>query len=104
MINHNGLIHFFDYKDVLFLKSDNNYTTIYLNNGKEYLMIKSLAKLERELNDSLFIRVNQSYLINKIYVVNIDKKKKTILLNNDHIIHFTINLKRLIELITNPTH
>jgi DNA-binding LytR/AlgR family response regulator len=100
-VNYNGFIYFFDYKEVLFLKSDNYYTTVYLDNGKEYLVIKSLARLERELKNPFFIRVNQSYLINKAHVVNIDKKKKTILLYNNHSIPFTITLKKLVEFITN---
>ncbi|MCF0058080.1 LytTR family DNA-binding domain-containing protein [Dyadobacter sp. CY356] len=53
---------------ITFLEGEGNYTFIYTNAGKRYLVSKTLKSLA-ELLDSNFIRVHKSYLVNSIYVV-----------------------------------
>ncbi|CAG5005177.1 hypothetical protein DYBT9275_03530 [Dyadobacter sp. CECT 9275] len=53
---------------ITFLEGEGNYTFIYTNNGKKYLVSKTLKSLSEHLNDN-FIRVHKSYLVNSEYVV-----------------------------------
>lgn len=53
---------------ITFLEGEGNYTFIYTNNGKKYLVSKTLKSLA-ELLDSNFVRVHKSYLVNSDYVV-----------------------------------
>jgi DNA-binding LytR/AlgR family response regulator len=92
-------LRFIAHDDIIVCKSDNSYTSIYLTNGEELVMCKSLTQLLKELDPLYFIRVSQSYLININFIKAIDKKKKQIeLINNQHI-PFTTTLKRLLRLL-----
>lgn len=89
-------LRFISEEDILFCKSDNCYTYIILHTSEELLISKSLAKFSKELNENNFIRVNQSYLVNKQYIRSIDKKKKLLHLTNMSQIPFTSTLKDLL--------
>ena len=53
---------------ITFLEGEGNYTFIYTNAGKRYLVSKTLKSLAEILADN-FIRVHKSYLVNSDYVV-----------------------------------
>lgn len=53
---------------ITFLEGEGNYTFIYTNTGKRYLVSKTLKSLAEHLNPN-FIRVHKSYLVNSDYVV-----------------------------------
>ena len=53
---------------ITFLEGEGNYTFIYTNNGKKYLVSKTLKSLAEQLSDK-FLRVHKSYLVNADYVV-----------------------------------
>jgi two-component system LytT family response regulator len=50
--------------DILYLKSDGNYTTVFLKNGKNILVSRQIGKFEEMLADAFFFRVHASFLIN----------------------------------------
>ena len=58
---------------ILYLKADNVYTEIYLENGKHFVERKTLKDIEGELNET-FIRVHRSFIINttKIEVTKVN--------------------------------
>ena len=85
--------------EIIFCKSDNCYTSLYLLTGKCHVIAKSLTKLNLELSPTEFIRVHQSYLVNKKHIRSIDKKKKIIRLLNDYDIPFSGPLKPLLNSI-----
>lgn len=49
--------------EIVFLKSDNNYTTFFLENNTEILVSKPIKEFDSILNDK-FIRTHQSYVVN----------------------------------------
>lgn len=63
-------------RHIVFCKSDNCYTSFFLDNGDELVVCQSLKKVQQGLDFNIFIRVSQSYLINKEYILLIDKKQK----------------------------
>ncbi|WP_229248510.1 LytR/AlgR family response regulator transcription factor [Dyadobacter sandarakinus] len=53
---------------ITFLEGEGNYTFIYTNTGKKYLVSKTLKSLSEQLSSN-FVRVHKSYLVNSDYVV-----------------------------------
>lgn len=98
IISEKHFVYLISHESIAFCESDNCYTTIHLTDGNKYLAARSLAKLcTEDLNVPCFIRVNQSYLINRNHINTIDKRKKLIKMTGDYNIPFTINLKTLFE-------
>ncbi len=50
--------------EIVYAKAADNYCEIFLMNGKNYMISKTLKKVEGELMDSDFLRVHKSYLVN----------------------------------------
>jgi len=59
---------FVNSKDILYCKSDGNYSEIFFINHKKQMISKKLKDLEELINDPNFFRVHNSYLINLNYV------------------------------------
>lgn len=57
-------VEFIEVTKIIYCKSQNNYTFIYLEGGKEVLISKTLKEVEKVLEVFLFVRIHQSYLIN----------------------------------------
>jgi two-component system LytT family response regulator len=53
---------------ITFLEGEGNYTFIYTNTGKKYLVSRTLKSLAEQLNAN-FMRVHKSYLVNSDYIV-----------------------------------
>ncbi|MGX5819252.1 LytR/AlgR family response regulator transcription factor [Chitinophaga lutea] len=53
---------------ILFCKSDNNYTVIYLQNGQKHTSSRPIFEYEELLGTQGFIRCHQSYLVNSAFV------------------------------------
>ncbi|MEX0273990.1 MAG: LytR/AlgR family response regulator transcription factor [Flavobacteriaceae bacterium] len=55
--------------DILYCKADDNYTEIFLGNGRKILVSKTLKYFERALANFSFARIHKSYLVNVNEVV-----------------------------------
>lgn len=53
---------------ILYCQSDVNYTKVFLNNGTNFILSKTLKLIEELLPSSIFLRVHKSYLVNFNYV------------------------------------
>ena len=51
-------------EDILHLEASDNYTMIYLNNGKRHLSSKNIKIYEQNLDPSVFYRIHKSHIIN----------------------------------------
>lgn len=96
IISSQNRIYFIDQQNIVMCKSDSCYTIIYLTDLKEIMVCKSLSKFIQELDNIKFVRVSQSYAINKDCILSIDKKKKCLELVNEIIIPFTVTIKILL--------
>jgi len=102
IISQQNAIHLIDYKDIIYCQSDNCYTFINTADGKKIIVVKSLSRLMKEgLAHADFIRVGQSYVINRNFITSIDKKSKNIILENSQAVPFTIAVKQLLFLLNN---
>lgn len=79
-------IHVVDIKDVLYAKSDNNYTSFRLIDGKSILVSKPLKSFDEKLKEHRFFRVHQSFLINLNYITSFNKRSEEVVLNANHAI------------------
>ena len=66
-------LYLIDVSDIIHCKSDNSYTTFYLQSGEEILVSKSIKDYEEILTDYRFFRPHQSFLVNLNFVKRVDK-------------------------------
>lgn len=60
-------------KNILYCRSDGNYTTFYIQDFEKIMISKPLKKIEELLSPELFIRCHHSYIVNKKHVLKYDK-------------------------------
>ena len=61
--------------EILLLKADNNYTEIFLINGRKILSSTTMGTIEKRLNDFDFFRPNRSTVINLQYLEKVEMKR-----------------------------
>lgn len=66
-------LHIVDISDVFFCKSDNSYTTFYLEGNEKIVVSKSLKDYEGLLTEFGFFRSHQSFLVNLNHVKKVSK-------------------------------
>lgn len=57
-------VHFIELKDLVYCEADSNYTKLFLTNGKNYLLSKTLLEVQQVFEERNFLRVHRQYLIN----------------------------------------
>ena len=74
-ISADGKIYLLDQDEVVMLKSDKSYTTVFLTEDRQILVSKTLKDVEKKFDFPQFYRVHNSYLINmnhiKEYIKNL---------------------------------
>ncbi len=74
-------------EDILYCKSDGSYTTVYMRNGDDYLVSKSIKHIEELLPKDYFIRIHKSYIVNLNEIKELVKHGSgEIILSNNQII------------------
>jgi two-component system LytT family response regulator len=88
--------------NIVYCESKSNYTNIYLNNGQQILVSKTLKDIEELLNMQPFFRLHNSYLVNLQYAIRYIKGEGgSLVLNNDITVPVSRNKKEeLLKLIT----
>lgn len=66
-------LHLIDISDIVYCKSDNSYTTFFLNDKTEIIVSKGIREYEELLCDYHFFKPHQSYLVNLNYVKKVNK-------------------------------
>ena len=51
-------------EDIIYCKSDGNYTEVYLAGGKKEVVSKKIKEMEALINDPSFYRAHHSFLVN----------------------------------------
>lgn len=68
---------------IAYFQADGNYCHIFTNDGKSIMWCKRVGDVMKELDDSEFIKISQSIILNKAYLKTIHKKTKEIELSFD---------------------
>ncbi|MFT7436453.1 MAG: two-component system LytT family response regulator [Psychromonas sp.] len=63
-ISIDGKIVFLKPEEIVYCEGDGNYTSIHLENGENLFITQTLKKLSIKLNDAIFFRVHNSFIIN----------------------------------------
>ncbi|MEW7278081.1 LytTR family DNA-binding domain-containing protein [Aquimarina sp. 2201CG1-2-11] len=91
-------IHIINIKDIIYAKSDNNYTTFLLTNKKKIVVSKPLKSFDDKLRTYSFLRTHQSFLINMSHISSFDRRKDEVILKEEYIIPVAQSRrKKLIE-------
>lgn len=61
-------LQFIKINEIIYLEASVNYTKFYLSNNVKYTVSKTLKEFEDMLPDDTFLRIHNSYIINKNYV------------------------------------
>jgi two-component system LytT family response regulator len=62
-----GII-FVKISDISFIKADSNYSYIFMNDRKKMVVSKTLKYIHSQLPKNLFVRIHQSYVVNKFVI------------------------------------
>lgn len=69
-----NLLHFIKPEDIVYIKADNSYSELNLENGKQMIVSRSIKNFEDGLKENpFFCRIHKSYLINTQFVEKYDK-------------------------------
>ena len=71
-------------KNVILLKGDINYTTLYLESGKTKTLSHTLKFYETFLKTKGFLRIHRGFLINPDYVKEYCEEKQIVTMTNGH--------------------
>ena len=66
-------IEFIKTNTIIYCQSDGKYTEFYLTNNKKIVSSKNLGEYEQLLDDNVFFRIHNSYIVNLNFVQNINK-------------------------------
>jgi DNA-binding LytR/AlgR family response regulator len=92
----NGIIRFATFAEIIYLKADGNYTCFVLRDATTYTMCHTLMNFELELGYPFF-RCHKSYLINIIYIREINKRTYQVMLTTGDAIPFSRSKAKMIE-------
>lgn len=73
-----------DFKDLIYLNSDSNYTQVVLNNEK--VLISKTLKWIAEKLDKRFLRVHNSFIVNLLQIKSYSMTKNHLVLKNGEVI------------------
>ncbi|WP_235299461.1 LytR/AlgR family response regulator transcription factor [Portibacter marinus] len=68
-INVHASIEFVDPSEIVYVKGDSNYSTLYFTSGEKLIVSKTLGTVEELLADYAFYRTHKSYLANLQHVI-----------------------------------
>jgi DNA-binding LytR/AlgR family response regulator len=69
-------------ENVVLLKGDANYTTFYLEHGKQKVVAHTIKFFENYLETHGFLRVHRSYMINPNHVIDYDPEEYLLTMTN----------------------
>jgi len=92
----NGIIRFATNTEIVYLKAEDNYTCFKLKDLSQFTMCKSLQNYEAELGH-LFYRCHKTYLVNSIYIREINKRNHQILLTTGESIPYSRSKSKILE-------
>lgn len=57
-----------DVREVMYCKSDGNYTIVYASSGEKYTICRKLKEVESLLPNAFFVRIHHGVLVNLFFV------------------------------------
>lgn len=88
-------------QNVVLLKGDVNYTTFYLQHGKEKVVAHTLKFFENYLQTRGFLRVHRSFMINPNFVKEYNEEQEYVTMENGHKASISRRRKSMLENLKN---
>ena len=66
--------------EITYLESDANFSRVYTSEGVWHLITRQLKQLEQNLPNPIFFRAHRRYLVNKLFVINYNKKDSQLIM------------------------
>ena len=85
-INHDGKIVFYHPDEILYGEGDGNYSWVHFEKKNKILVTKKLKQLEEDLQEPIFYRVHNSYIINLNKIKAYNKNEGVVILENNAVI------------------
>lgn len=82
-VPNNEQVDLIDVNTIIRLESDNNYTTIYTDKGKQIVSAKPIKEYEKRLPIAIFLRVHNSHIVNLKCIRSYLRTKNGSLIMND---------------------
>lgn len=83
-INTDGKLVFLDSEEILYVESDGNYSTLYLEDGQKILLTKKLKEVNQILPPESFFRIHNSFVVNLSKIKEFLKTDGYVVLNTNH--------------------
>lgn len=83
-INTDGKLLFLDIDDIIYVESDGNYSTLFLQNQKKIVITKKLKEVDAILPEHYFFRIHNSYIINLNKIKAFVKNEGYVLMDSEH--------------------
>lgn len=83
-INTDGKLLFLDVDDIIYVESDGNYSTLYLQSTKKIVVTKKLKEVDAMLPEHYFFRIHNSYIINLNKIKAFVKNEGYVIMDSDH--------------------
>lgn len=97
LVYDNKVNRFIKYDDLIMIKSESNYSILFLRNGSSIFTSKTLKYWEERCNADYLKRVHKSYLINIKMIKSIVFKTKSIQLEDGHTAVYSRSCKNIIS-------
>lgn len=83
-INTDGKLLFLDVDDIIYVESDGNYSTLFLQNEKKIVITKKLKEVDAILPEHYFFRIHNSYIINLNKIKAFIKNEGYVVMDSNH--------------------
>lgn len=97
IINTQDSVFYINQDEIMYLKSDGNYTVIQTKYGKSIIVSQTLKRLEEKLNEANFSRIHHSYIVNQTEIFEFNKTSLKITLTDGTQIPVSIRKKKFIQ-------
>lgn len=82
--------------EIIFCEAEGNYTDLHFANGEKQTITVNIGRLENQLANYKFKRINRSLIINQLYLTEVRRKDKICILRaNEQVFEFPVSSKFL---------
>lgn len=83
-INTDGKLLFLNVEDIIFVESDGNYSTIFMDDKQKILVTKKLKEVNALLPDQSFFRIHNSFIVNLSKIKEYIKNEGYVIMESNH--------------------
>ncbi len=91
-------VSFVDLNEIVYAEASNNYSKLFLTDGRQFVISKTLKDVQEVLEEEHFLRVHRQYVINLNHVKSLNRNEGLLTMDNgDHLPIARAQKERLVE-------